>query len=153
MDEIDKLIDSNLEIIFNQENQQMFYHDFVDKEGMKLNNRFLGKKFADEMVSRGLIRLQSQLCIIEQKGRDVYKEGGWIKYLQNNKKRNEELREKIKEKQDLELEKSKVDLELAKKILKEYPKTKWSARIGLIIAILLVIIDIVKFILENIKNE
>ena len=153
MDEIDKLIDSNLEIIFNQENQQMFYHDFVDKEGMKLNNRFLGKKFADEMVSRGLIRLQSQLCIIEQKGRDVYKEGGWIKYLQNNKKRNEELREKIKEKEDLELEKSKVDLELAKKILKEYPKTKWYARIGLLLAILLAIIDIVKFILENIKNE
>ncbi len=153
MDEIDKLIDLNLETIFKQENQEMFYHEFVDKDGKKLNQKFLGEKFADEMVSRGLIRLQKQLCIIEQKGREVYREGGWIKYLQNKKRTEEELQEKIKEKEDLELEKSKVDLELAKKMLEEYPKTKWFARIGFIIAIVLATIEIVKFIVDNIGNE
>lgn len=35
------------------------------------------------------------------------------------------------------LEKSEVDFELAKRTLEEYPKTKWFARIGFIIAIIL----------------
>ena len=35
------------------------------------------------------------------------------------------------------LEKSDTDFELAKKTLKEFPKTKWFARIGLLIAVVL----------------
>ncbi|MEI6865532.1 hypothetical protein [Flavicella sp.] len=57
--------------------------------------------------------------------------GGLTKlYLDINKKR---------EKEDLEFEKSKVDLELAKKMLEEFPKTKLFARIGLIIGIVLLL--------------
>ena len=41
------------------------------------------------------------------------------------------------EKERIEFEKSKIDLELAQKMLKEFPKTKWFARIGLFIAIVL----------------
>jgi hypothetical protein len=41
------------------------------------------------------------------------------------------------EKDRIEFEKSKIDLELARKMLKEFPKTKWFARIGLFIAIVL----------------
>ena len=36
-------------------------------------------------------------------------------------------------------EKNEVELELAKKTLKEFPKTKWFARIGFIISILLLL--------------
>lgn len=43
----------------------------------------------------------------------------------------------IAEKERIEFEKSKIDLELAQKMLKEFPKTKWFARIGLFIAIVL----------------
>ena len=35
------------------------------------------------------------------------------------------------------LEKTEIDFKLAKKTLEEFPKTKWFARIGLIIAVLL----------------
>lgn len=41
------------------------------------------------------------------------------------------------EKERIEFEKSKIDLELAQKMLKEFPKTKQFARIGLFIAIVL----------------
>ena len=44
-----------------------------------------------------------------------------------------------KEKDVIEFEKSKIDLELAKKMLEEFPKTKWFARIGFIIAIVLML--------------
>ncbi|KJF42433.1 hypothetical protein [Draconibacterium sediminis] len=40
-----------------------------------------------------------------------------------------------KERKYLELRKSKIDLELAEKMLKEYPKTKWIARISFLIGI------------------
>lgn len=43
----------------------------------------------------------------------------------------------IAEKERIEFEKAKIDLELSKKMLKEFPKTKWFARIGLFIAIVL----------------
>ena len=41
------------------------------------------------------------------------------------------------EKERIEFEKSKTDLKLAKETLKEFPKTKWFARIGFFISILL----------------
>ena len=43
----------------------------------------------------------------------------------------------IAEKERIEFEKSKIDLELAQKMLKEFPKTKQFAIIGLFIAIVL----------------
>lgn len=46
--------------------------------------------------------------------------------------RDKELAKELMEK--IEYEKSLIDLELSKKILKEYPYTKWAARIGLFIA-------------------
>jgi predicted transcriptional regulator len=50
---------------------------------------------------------------------------------ENLKNSNRDIKEQV------EFEKSKIDLELAKKMLKEYPKTKLFARIGLTIGIVL----------------
>lgn len=60
---------------------------------------------------------------------------------------NEKKEKAFKESQlaVLELEKAKVDLELAKKMLKEYPRTKWIARIGFIIGIGLAILELIKY--------
>ncbi|MCK0115340.1 hypothetical protein [Gelidibacter sp. F63206] len=46
---------------------------------------------------------------------------------------------KKNDREKIELEKAKIDLELAKKTLKEFPKTKWFARIGFIIGIILLL--------------
>lgn len=51
----------------------------------------------------------------------------------------------IAEKERIEFEKSKIDLDLAQKMLKEYPLTKWFARIGFIIAIVLAILEILQW--------
>lgn len=54
----------------------------------------------------------------------------------------------LKEKNDLEWEKSKLDLELAKKNLEEFPKIKKRANIGLGIAIVLAIVQLIQWIIE-----
>lgn len=56
-----------------------------------------------------------------------------------------EIEKEFKEKQLRELQKSKVDLELAEKMLSEYPKTKWFARIGFFIGVILALLEILKF--------
>jgi hypothetical protein len=46
---------------------------------------------------------------------------------------------KVKKRENFEFKKSKTDFELAEKMLKEFSKTKWFARIGFIIAIVLML--------------
>lgn len=55
------------------------------------------------------------------------------------------LLKKRRKRKKLEFQKTKVDLVLAEKMLKEYPKTKWIARISLVITMILVILEITKF--------
>ena len=43
------------------------------------------------------------------------------------------------------LNKTNTDLELAEKTLKEYPYTKWFARIGFVIAIVLAVLEIIQW--------
>lgn len=62
-------------------------------------------------------------------------QGGFTKIEENQ---NIEFKKK-KKKENLEYEKTKIDLELSKKILEEFPKTKWFARIGFIIGIVLML--------------
>jgi hypothetical protein len=52
----------------------------------------------------------------------------------------------LAEKERIEFEKSKLDLDLAEKLLKEYPYTKWFARIGFFIALCLGISELVNYI-------
>ena len=54
----------------------------------------------------------------------------------------------IEEKERIEFEKSKTDLILAQKMLKEYPYTKWFARISIVIALGLGILEIIRYIKE-----
>lgn len=46
---------------------------------------------------------------------------------------------KEEEKATIEFRKTKIDLELAEKMLEEFPKTKWFARIGFIIGVVLML--------------
>lgn len=63
------------------------------------------------------------------------KQGGYAQSELNNEI---ELQKNL-ERENLELEKTKVDLKLAKETLKEFPRTKWFARIGFIIGIILLL--------------
>jgi hypothetical protein len=74
--------------------------------------------------------------------------GGFTK-IQIEKAQEQKL---IIEKENLEFEKSKLDLELAKKNLKEFPKIKLRANIGLGIAIILAIVQLIQWIIELTSN-
>ena len=52
----------------------------------------------------------------------------------------------IAEKEKIEFEKSKIDLDLASKMLKDYNVTKWIARVGFFIALMLAVLEIIKYI-------
>lgn len=54
-----------------------------------------------------------------------------------------------KEKENIEYEKNKIDLELSKKILAEYPKTKWFARIAFFIALGLAMLELIKLFIKK----
>ena len=73
-------------------------------------------------------------------GFEIVRNGGWLKHIQNEKSKFK----LIAEKEYVEFEKSKIDLELSKKMLKEFPKTKWIARFGFFIAVVLAILEILQ---------
>ena len=56
--------------------------------------------------------------------------------------------EYLAEKKRIEFEKSKIDLDLAKKMLKEYPYTKWFARIAIFISACLGFLELIRYIKE-----
>lgn len=62
------------------------------------------------------------------------------------------LQSQKEEKEKKEYKKMLIDLELNEKILKEYPKTKWFARIAFFIAIGLAFIEILKFVWELVNQ-
>lgn len=56
---------------------------------------------------------------------------------------------KLNEKKDLEFRKSQIDLELAEKTLQEFPRTKWFARIGFVIAIVLALKELYIWLMQS----
>ncbi len=143
-EQINELIDKNLKVICEIIDKEIFAKKFLDINDKMFNDKYLSEKFSFEMESRGLIRRINELCIVEEFGLEIYKSGGWKKFLHDKKERENKLEIAQNKKDELELKKSKVDLELAEKILNEYPKTKWFARIGFIIAILLALKELYK---------
>lgn len=53
------------------------------------------------------------------------------------------------EKEKLEIENLKADLEIAKNTLKEYPRTKWFAIISFIIAVSLAALELIKLLIQQ----
>jgi hypothetical protein len=87
------------------------------------------------LKTKNFIGIERNRYALFEKGLEVLEVGGWKMYQQLLKeKKNREA-----EKEIIDFEKSKIDLVLAKKMLEEFPKTKWFARIGFIIGIVLML--------------
>ncbi|WP_369765216.1 hypothetical protein [Flavobacterium sp. WC2429] len=102
------------------------------------------EEYFDVNVFRNNIEfLENNSLIVEDDKRDsiysITKKGeGFLKQIIEEHKY-------IAEKERIEFEKSKIDLDLAQKMLKEYPYTKWFSRIGFIIAIVLAVLEIIQW--------
>tara|TARA_R110002033_G_scaffold6275_1_gene24979 strand:- start:696 stop:1115 length:420 start_codon:yes stop_codon:yes gene_type:complete len=119
-------------------------------------------ELAEYLVKKGVVGIHKGLDENEHKAIRFLKENELIKLSPNSRfqyistpeinKINElgivEYLKLINEKEDIELRKTKVDLELAEKMLKEFPKTKLFSRIGAFIGIGLAILEIVKWIMK-----
>ena len=136
---VNELIDFNLNLL----------KDGLDIRALELRNTD-NKILNDEkslalfktMISESLIFTDQYHSIqLSTNGYEILANGGWLKYVENEKSKGDFLAKK----EALDFEKSKIDLELAKKVLKEYPYTKWFARIGFAIAIILAVLEIIQW--------
>jgi hypothetical protein len=136
---VNELIDLNLNLL----------KDGLDIRALELRN--IDNKILEDEKSLALFKkLISESLIFSDQfnriqlsttGHEIITNGGWLKYIENEKSKSDFLAEK----EVVDFEKSKLDLELAKKVLKEYPYTKWFARIGFIIAIVLAVLEIIQW--------
>ena len=97
---LNNLIDINLKSIYESNGKELYYLDFVDENNERINHiEFHPENIAIEMQEKDLIRLNGENCIIKPKGIEVQENGGWIKYL-NEQKNNHEQEKKLKDQID-----------------------------------------------------
>jgi len=105
----------------------------------------------NNIAEKVIIPLEKDFKLIESSGKNAFRltDKGWKFTTFTDLMK--ELEEEKKQKQ-IEFEKTKVDLKLAEKMLKEYPKTKWFARIGFFIGLCLAILEVSKWIIQLISQ-
>ena len=113
------------------------FNDLNDDEITYLLTNILN--YEDEIAE---VQISEYNSIIKANGmtQNFLNQGGFSKIY---KKREQEL-DREKELKDLEFEKSKIDLELAKKMLKDFPRTKVISYISIFIGICLALLEIAK---------
>ena len=126
------------------------YLTFFKNEKVDLRNEEIIKKidFYFERTS-----FLNDIEILENNSLIIETEHGNCTYLitEKGEKYLKQITEKLDyetEKERIEFEKSKTDLVLAQKMLEEFPKTKWIARISIVIALGLGILEIIRYIKE-----
>ena len=127
---IDDLIELNLNLLNNTNGYYLHRQELKFLDNERFGDCF---KLAELLLKKNLITLHIDSCTLTEFGKNIYDNGGWKKYIAN-----ENAKIILFDKQKIiEFEKSKIDLILAEKMLGEYPYTKWLARIGAFIGILL----------------
>ena len=126
------------------------YLTFFKNEKVDLRNEAINEKidFYFERTS-----FLNNIEILENNSLIIETEHGNCTYLitEKGEKYLKQITENLDyeaEKERIEFEKSKTDLVLAQKMLKEFPKTKWIARISIVIALGLGILEIIRYIKE-----
>ena len=80
-DNIDELIEVNMKLLYTSKSQYMMRINFKDEYGFNLKN---SKVFADILVNKGIVLLESSQgfrCDLTDLGRQIYQNGGWMKYM------------------------------------------------------------------------
>ncbi|PJJ10386.1 hypothetical protein CLU83_3796 [Flavobacterium sp. 1] len=105
-DNIDELIEVNMKLLYTSKSQYMMRINFKDEYGFNLKN---SKAFADILVKKGLVLLESSQgfrCDLTDLGRQIYQNGGWMRYLQTSEPFSEINTEVITDSQTEKIEKS-----------------------------------------------
>ncbi|RSK41299.1 hypothetical protein [Mangrovimonas spongiae] len=139
--------DENLNILCNKHllQEKVFPDLHVDEIVELIDQMEIIKPKVFKTLNRGMTRP------IQANGltKKFLKQGGFSKI------KHELLLEQQKalEKENLELEKTKVDLKLAKETLEEFPKTKKRAKVAYIVAILLAFLQLAEWIVSLMSSD
>lgn len=103
---LDELIELNLKLLNESSNKYMFRTNFKNEKGTRLNESL---RFAEIMQKKDLIILEPKekySCELTEFGYFVFKNGGWLKYLESEKLKSEEAESKgVLEFENLKLQK------------------------------------------------
>ena len=103
--DIDIDIDRNLKILCASENPYEFdLSNFIDKNGRQIHLKKRHEEFASLMEEKGLIRVNGFKCAVKKFGLEVFKYGGWLKYISDQEKQENELELKQRENENLDSE-------------------------------------------------
>jgi hypothetical protein len=101
---INELIDINLKLICESKRNEIYTNDFLHIDEKRMFARVETDNFAYEMESRNLIRKNGYLCTVTEFGYEIFKSGGWLKYVEATKKNKEKELIKAEEKESLDSE-------------------------------------------------
>jgi hypothetical protein len=130
---INKLIDINLNLIANSRDGKLFRTDFIDENKRRLRD---SKRFAEILAKKNLVDLEptkEMRCDITEFGFEIANNGGWLSFLEQKKKKDELAKREREEKEKIQLELAKSNLEaneLNKAIAKRNAKDQKNNRIA-----------------------
>ena len=78
---VDELIEVNMKLLYSSKSQYMMRINFKDEYGFNLKN---SKAFAEILVKKGIVLLEANQgfrCDLTDLGRQIYQNGGWMKYM------------------------------------------------------------------------
>ena len=83
MNVTDKLINSNLELLYNSKNSSRFeIHTFIDDNGKELYSKSVSQNFSKYLEDEKLIEVTGAFCRITRKGIIISEKGGWLKHIE-----------------------------------------------------------------------
>lgn len=116
--QLDELIDLNLKRMAETESSNLWVHEFIDLDN---NEIYHGLRFAEIMENKGLVKIEpskrERIDLIEF-GYNIYKQGGWLKYLKIQQDNELKQKQKNERKESLELKLKEMQTESL-----EYQKT------------------------------
>ena len=89
LDNIDELIEINLALLANSKEKSLFIFEFKDENNNRIKN---SERFSEILEQKGIIDLEStkrKRCDLTEFGLNVYKKGGWIKFLKEKSVKKE----------------------------------------------------------------
>jgi hypothetical protein len=120
-DENNELIDKNLTIICEYKSKNFLITKFIDSSGEEIGLFSSAKLFAEKMENLGLISMNVDFASVLDSGYEIYKNGGWIKHIENRKIEIENEAGKAFKRDSIEIANLEYSIEVNKWLL----KTKW----------------------------
>jgi len=132
-------MDEYIEIILNDLKKERFHQR---NNGIDIYNKEVNSKYKEALR---FLEIENIIYLYSDRKYELLELGKDV--IKNNNNWKETIKEN-NSKIEIEERKSKIDLELAEQMLKEYPKTKWFARFGFFIGVILAIVQLIQWTMQ-----